>query len=31
MKKKKKIRFKIWPFDWKSGIKDWFWWILSSI
>jgi len=26
-----RVRFKIWPLDWKSGIKFWFWWILSSI
>ena len=26
-----RVRFKIWPLDWKSGIKYWFWLILSSI
>ena len=26
-----RVRFKIWQLDWKSGIKYWFWWILSSV
>ena len=25
------VKNQIWPLDWNSGIKYWFWWIMSSI